>query len=115
MQMALNSALSALAAMPSALGCSGWRNPLRFIWLIRASILFLFCTLANPHHAGDAYMALDRVVAWAMRWRESAGNPFDLSVLRAYSYDEAEDSTLLMCWSILRSELMVTPRIQSDL
>ena len=35
----------------------------------RASILSLFCALANPHHAGDAYMALDRVVAWATRWR----------------------------------------------
>jgi len=38
-------------------------------WLIRVSILSLFCALANPHHAGDAYMALDRVVAWATRWR----------------------------------------------
>src|SRR6218665_93044 len=74
MQMALN---SALAAIPSALGCSGWRNPLRFIRFRRASILSLFCTLANPHHAGDAYMALDRVVAWATRWRESAGTPFN--------------------------------------
>src|SRR6218665_818717 len=83
MQMALNSALSALAAIPSALGCSGWRNPMRFIRLTRASILSLFSALANPHHAGDAYMALVRVVAWATRWRESADNPFDRSVLRA--------------------------------
>src|SRR6218665_3928892 len=43
------------------------RNPLCFIRFIRASILSLFCTLANPYHAGDAYMALDRVVAWATR------------------------------------------------
>ena len=114
MQMARNSALSALAAIPSALGCSGWRNPLHFIRFIRASILSLSCTLANPHHAGDAHMALDRVVAWATRWGESAGIPFDRSMLRAYSDDEAEDSTLFMCWCILRSELMVTPRIQSD-
>ena len=105
MQMALN---SALAVIPSALGCSGWRNPLRFIRLIRASILSLFCALANPHHAGDAYVALNRVVAWATWWRESADNPFDRSVLRAYNDDEAEDRTLFMCWSILRSELMVT-------
>ena len=56
---------SALAEIPSALGCSGWRKPLRFIGFISASILSLFCTLANPHHAGDAYMALDRVVARA--------------------------------------------------
>src|SRR6218665_4039953 len=114
MQMAPNSALAALTAIPSALGCSGWRNPLRFIRLKRASILSLFCALANPHHAGDAYMALDRVVAWATRWRESAGDPFERSVLRAYNDDEAEDRTLFMCWSILRSELMVTPRIHSD-
>ena len=57
-------------------------------------ILSLFCTLANPHHSGDAYMALDGVVAWATRWRESAGDPFDRSVLRAYNDDEAEDMTL---------------------
>src|SRR6218665_50770 len=95
-------------------GCSGWWNPLRFIRFIRASILSLFCTLANPHHAGDAYMALDRVVAWATRWKEAAGNPFDRSVVRAYSDDKVEDSTLFMCWSILRSELMETPRIHSD-
>jgi len=44
-------------------------------------------------------MALDRVVDWAARWRESAGNPFDRSVLRAYNDAEAEDSTLFMCWS----------------
>src|SRR6218665_1103056 len=100
MQMALNSALSALAAIPSAVGCSGWRNPLRFVQFIRASILSLFCALANPHHVGDAYMALNRVVAWATRWRESADNPFDRSVLRAYNDDEAEDSTLFVCWSI---------------
>src|SRR6218665_2714179 len=97
MQMALNSALSALAAIPSALGCSGWRNSLRFIRLTRASILSMFCALENPHHAGDAYMALDRVVAWATRWRESAGNPFDRSVLMAYNDDGAEDRTLFMC------------------
>src|SRR6218665_2492277 len=114
MQMALNSALSALAAIPSALECSGWRNALRFIRLIRASILSLFCALANPQHAGDAYIALDRVVAWATRWRESADNPFDRSVLMAYNDDEAEDITLFMCWSILRLELVVTPRIHSD-
>src|SRR6218665_2532975 len=92
-QMALN---SALAAIPSALGCSGWRNPLRFIQLIRASILSLFCALANPHHAGDAYMSLDRVVAWATRWRESADNPFDRSMPRAYNDDEAEDSIYML-------------------
>src|SRR6218665_3818503 len=88
--------LSALAATPSALGCSGWRNPLHFIRLIRASIMSLFCALVNPHHAGNAYIALDRVVAWAWatRWRESADNPFDRSVLRAYNDDEAEDRTL---------------------
>ena len=40
--------------------------------------------LANPHHARDAYVALDRVVAWATRWIEAAGKPFDRSVLRAY-------------------------------
>src|SRR6218665_3533937 len=107
MQMALN---SALAVIPSALGCSGWRNPLRFIRLIRASILSLFCALANPHHARDAYMALDRVVAWATRWRESS----DGSELRAYNDDEAEDRALFMCWSILISDLMVTSRIHSD-
>ena len=56
MQMALNSALSAI---PSALGCSGWRNHLRFIRFIRASILSLFYTLANPHHAGNGHMELD--------------------------------------------------------
>src|SRR6218665_3898030 len=83
MQMQLNSTLSALAAIPSALGCSGWRNPLRFIRFIRASIVSLFYMLANPHHAEDAYMALDRVVARATRWRESAGHPFDRSVLMA--------------------------------
>ena len=33
----------------------------------------------NSHHAEDAYMALYRVVAWATRWRESAGNPFCLT------------------------------------
>ena len=87
--MELNNASSDLAAIPSALGCSGWRNPLRFIRFIKASILSLFCAVANPHHAGDGYMALDRVVAWATRWRESAGNPFDRSVLRAYNDDEA--------------------------
>jgi len=59
-------------------------------------------------------MALDRVVAWATRWRESAGNPFDRSVLRAYNDDEVEDSTLFICSSILRLEQMVTPRIHSD-
>src|SRR6218665_4104453 len=101
MQMALKSALSALAAILSALGCSGWRNPLRFIRLIRASILSLFCALANPHHGGDAYMALDTVLAWATRWRESASNPFDQSVLREYNDDEAEDRTLFMCWFYL--------------
>ena len=46
-------------------------------------------------------MALDRVLAWATRWRESAGNPFDQSVLREYNDDEAEDRTLFMCWSYL--------------
>src|SRR6218665_2386753 len=89
MQMALNSALSALAAIPSALGCSRWRKPLRFIRLIRPSILSLFCALANPHHAGEAYMALDRVVAWVTRWRESGDNPFDRSVMRAHNDAEA--------------------------
>ena len=59
-------------------------------------------------------MALDRVVAWVTRWRESASNPFDRSVLRVYNDDEAEDKTLFVCWSILRSKLMVTLRIQSD-
>ena len=44
---------------------------------IRALILSLFCVLANLHHAEDVYMALDRVMAWTIRWRESAGNPFD--------------------------------------
>src|SRR6218665_3188474 len=96
-------------------GCSGWWNPLRFIRFIRASILSLFCALANPHHAGDAYMALDCVVAWATRWREPAGNPFDRSVLRAYTDHEAdtEDRILLMCWPILISVLMVNPRIHT--
>src|SRR6218665_2751678 len=61
----------------------------RFIRFIKASILSLFCAVANPHHAEDGYMALDRVVAWATRWRESSGNPFDRSVLRAYNDDEA--------------------------
>src|SRR6218665_1077794 len=98
MQMARNSALSALAAIPSALGCSGWRNPLRFIRLIRASILSLLCALANPHHAGDAYMAPDSVVVWATRWRESAGNSFDRSALRAYNDDEMRQRTgLYLC------------------
>ena len=41
-------------------GCSGWKNPLHFIWSITPSILSLFCTLANPHHTGDVYLALDR-------------------------------------------------------
>ena len=30
---------------------------------------------------------------------------------KAKSVEEAVDNTLLMCWSILRSEHMVTPRI----
>src|SRR6218665_928915 len=98
MQMALDIALSGLAAIPSALRCSGWRNPLRFIRLIIASISSLFCALANPHHAEDAHMALDRAVAWATRWRESAGNPFDRSVLRAYTMMMSRQRTgLYLC------------------
>lgn len=72
MQMAWKNASSALTVIQAALGCSEWRNPLRFVQLIRASILSLFCVLAYHFLEGDAYMALARVVVWAIRWRDSA-------------------------------------------
>ena len=34
-------------------------------------------------------------------------------MLSAYRDEDADDSTLFICWSILKSELMVTPRIDS--
>src|SRR6218665_3261663 len=117
MQMALNSALSALAAIPSALF---WmEEPSVFYTACKSfDLVSVLCAGKSPpcrgcvHGYMHMYMALDRVVAWATRWRESAGNPFDRSVLiRAYNNDEAEDMSLFMCWSILRSELMVTPRM----
>jgi len=40
------------------------------------------------------YMALDRLVIWATRWRESAGNPFDRGLQRAYNDEDADDRTL---------------------
>ena len=60
-------------------------------------------------------MALDSVEAWATRWRESAGNPFDRGVqqLRVYD-DESEEITLFTFYFFLNSELMVTPMRPSE-
>src|SRR6218665_2674020 len=73
-------------------GVLGMKKPSAFLLVF--DFVSVPCAGKSPTCKACVYMALDRVVAnWATRWSQSAGNPFDRSVLRACNDDEEENRT----------------------